>query len=249
MKIQSVIAFGDSTTAGCELIDGSEEWAETKKLSFANTLAAKMSVPCFNYSWPGGSNDRSLRLLPEKILQHPNSLVLFCYTNFDRSEFFMSKKNSKLNDPDSGDQYSPVGINWLHVETDKEHYQLNTLYLKNCYSSRIGYNNYKEYNSLLTVQLFCEKFASCYLQIFLYPNLIFSPDFQSTVFDAIDKAHIYQFDTANDFPWRTNNEGFGNLQDWAKWHNYQMCPGGHIGQEAHDKFASDLHNCINNLNK
>ena len=43
MKIQSVIAFGDSTTAGCELIDGSEEWAETKKLSFANTLAAKKS--------------------------------------------------------------------------------------------------------------------------------------------------------------------------------------------------------------
>jgi len=247
MNFESIIAFGDSTTAGCELINGSVNWEETKKLSFPNTLAKKYSVPCFNYSMPGGSNDRSLRLLPEKLLEHPRSLVLFCYTSFDRSEFFLPKEYGDSIDPDFGDQYTPVGINWSSVKTNKAHQYINTLYLRNLFASRSGYNNYKEYNSLLTVQLFCEKFASYYLQIFLYPNLISPPDFQLSVYNTIQKNNIFQFDTANDFSWKTNNQGFGNLNDWAHWHNFKFCPGGHIGQEAHDNFALSMYNYLNDL--
>lgn len=245
MNFESIIAFGDSTTAGCELILDSVDWKETKKLSFPNLLADKYGIPCFNYAWPGGSNDRSIRLLPEKLIQHPNSLVLFCYTSFDRSEFFLPKFKHKWNNPDYNDQYAPLGSNWLMVNTDIDHYELNSLYLKKFYNSRIGFNNYKEYNYLLTVQLFCEKYAKSFIQIFLYPNLIHPPDFQPEVFDAIDKNQIFTFDTAHDFSWQSNNQGFGNLQDWAKWHEYEFCPGGHIGKDAHIKFAHTLYNYIN----
>jgi len=241
MKYNSVIAFGDSTTAGCELIHNSLDWDATKQHSFPNLLAKKLNIPCYNYGWPGGSNDRSLRLLPEKLLEHPDSLVLFTYTNFDRTEFFISGQNHEEDGPDNKDQYRPVGINWLVVDTVKKHKDLNSLYLKHFYESRIGFNNYKEYNTLLTVQLFCEKYSKNYFQIFLYPSLINPPDFQSQVFNEIDKSHIYKFDTAHDYPWFTNNQGFGNLQQWAKFKGYHFCPGGHIGQDAHDEFANDLY--------
>jgi hypothetical protein len=241
MKYRSVISFGDSTTAGCELIPNSVDWAATRKLSFPNKLADKLNIPCYNYAWPGGSNDRSLRLLPEILLEHPDSLVLFTYTFFDRTEFFIPNFKENNRYPDKNDQYLPVGINWLQVDTASRHKNLNILYLKNFHHSRLGFNNYKEYNMLLTVQLFCEKYSLNYLQIFLYPELISPPDFQSKSFDTIDKTHIYKFDTANDFSWETNNAGFGNLQQWAHWHGYNFCPGGHIGQDAHNNFANNLY--------
>jgi hypothetical protein len=244
----SIVAFGDSTTAGCELVD-SVNWEETKKLAFPNTLAKKFLVPCYNYSWPGGSNDRSIRLLPEKLLQHPNSLVLFCYTSFDRTECFYPKTQRDIDIPDAGDQYIPLGVNWKNVDTHIEHKKLNELYIKHFYNSRVAYNNYKEYNSLLMVQILCERFAKYFVQIFLYSDLIHPPDFQSEVFKAVDKKYIYTFDTAHDFPWQTNNQGFGNLYDWAKWHKYKFCSGGHIGQEAHDKFASNLYDFVKTIIK
>lgn len=240
----SILAFGDSTTAGCELILGSVDWKATKKLSFSNILADKLGIPCYNYAWPGGSNDRSLRLLPEIILEHPNSLVLFTYTSFDRTEFFIPNLTTNNDIPDSGDQYCPIGINWVRVNTHQRHKDLNTWYLENLHHSRTGFNNYKEYNMLLTVQLICEKYAANYLQIFLYPGLINPPNFQSSIFKAIDKNRIYKFDTANDFHWTDNNNGFGNLSQWASWHKYEFCPGGHIGQRAHHAFATELHQKI-----
>jgi hypothetical protein len=236
----SILAFGDSTTAGFELIADCMDWDKTKELSFPNQLANKFSVPCYNYAWPGGSNDRSFRLLPEKLLEHKNSLVLFTYTMFDRTEFFLSN----FNGPDCKDQYRPVGVNWSLADTSEEHQKFNRLYLKYFYESRYNFNNYKEYNMILNVQLICEQFANNYLQIFLYPKLINPPVFQKNIFDTINKSHLYRFDTAHDFSWETNNEGFGNLQDWARWHNYEFCPGKHIGQEAHDNFANTLYNYL-----
>ena len=41
MRYNYVLAFGDSTTAGCELIKDSEDWDATKLLSFPNQLANK----------------------------------------------------------------------------------------------------------------------------------------------------------------------------------------------------------------
>jgi len=242
MTYSQVLAFGDSTTAGCELIPQSFDWAETKKLSFPNQLADKLNIPCVNLAWPGGSNDRSLRLLPEALLKYPNSLVLFTYTTFDRAEMFTTDSSMPQVIEES---YTGLGINWDSVTTGESHQRVNTLYLKEFYTDTHKYNRYKSYNMLLSVDLLCQRYASNYLQIFLYDRLIDPPDYQPEVFNAVDKDHIYQFEFANvKATWKTNNQNFGSLRHWAKQKGYQFCPGGHIGQEAHDNFAIELYNKV-----
>ncbi len=241
MKFSQVLAFGDSTTAGCELIPGSEDWEASKKLSFPNKLADLLGLPCVNYAWPGGSNDRSLRLLPEALLKYPNSLVLFTYTSFDRNELFTL-------DPTfpqiRSEGYTGLGACWTIVDTNKQHQQLNRLYLENFCVDTAKYNRYREYNMLLTVQLLCQAYASNFLQIFLYNRTIMPPDFQQEVFNKIDTKHIYQFDYAQSVSWQENNVGYGSLNNWAANKGYKFCPGGHIGQEAHDQFTIELYNKI-----
>lgn len=242
MKYQQVLAFGDSTTCGCDLLPGCVDWEQTKPLSFANKLADQLGVPCVNFGWTGGSNDRSLRLLPEALLKYPNSLVLFTYTAFARTEFFTL--DATLPQVQS-EGYSALGINWRNSGTNHRHQQLNELYLKEFYESPDDHNRYKAYNMLLTVQTLCEQYAQDYLQIFLYNNLLQAPDFQTEVYNAIDKDHIYQFDYAQEnIKWTANNVGFGSLEHWAKQRKYPFCMGGygHIGQEAHDNFALELYN-------
>lgn len=238
MNYHSVLAFGDSTTAGCELIKDSIDWGETKKLSFPNQIANHLNIPCYNYAWPGGSNDRSLRLLPEALIEHPNSLVLFTYTSFDRTEIFTTVDYMPQV---KNEGYTGLGACWSCVNTHNDHQKLNDLYLRNFYENPDSFNRYKLYNTMLMVQLLCEKYSQNYLQIFLYNHIFLSPDYQESVFSQIDKSHIYQFDFANDkISWRENNEGFGSLVLWAKVKKYPFCPGGHIGQEAHNNFAKEL---------
>lgn len=239
MTYSKVLVFGDSTSAGCELIPGSEDWEETKQLSFGNQLANKLGIQCINYSWPGGSNDRSLRLLPSALLENPNSLVLFAYTSFDRSETFTL--DPALPQVQS-EGYTGLGACWTIVETNKQHQSLNKLYLQHFCEDARRHNRYKEYNTLLTVQLLCQTYAKNFFHIFLYNNLILPPDFQEPVFNAIDKKHVYQFDHAQAISWQENNVGFGSLNNWASANRYPFCPGGHIGQVAHDQFATELYN-------
>jgi len=237
-----VLAFGDSTTAGCELIPNSEDWDSTKLLSFPNQLANKLNIPCINFAWPGGSNDRSLRLLPEALLTYPNSLVLFTYTSFDRTEFF-ALNNSFPQVKREG--YTGLGICWNIVQTVPQHQELNKLYLKYFFEDTSNHNRYKSYNMLLTVELLCKQYSANFLQIFLYDSLLLTPDYQKSVYEAIDQSHIYKFDFANDnITWRLNNNGFGSLAHWAKSKKYSFCPGGHIGQQAHDSFAMELYNIV-----
>lgn len=238
MSYASVLAFGDSTTAGCELLD-TVDWEETKKLSFPNQLAGMLGVPCYNYAWPGGSNDRSLRLLPEALLMHPNSLVLFTYTSFDRSEFFT--EDPEL--PQSPDGYSGLGGCWLKVKSINKHQKLNTAYLRDFYTDTDPYNRYKAYNMMLGVQLLCKQYASNFVQIFLYNRLLLPPVYQDLIFKELDPAHIHQFDfSQKGIEWEYNNEGYGSLNHWANMKGYSFCPGGHIGQDAHNNFAKRLYN-------
>ena len=100
---ESVLAFGDSHVAGCELankysledyLSGSitieQADASGKELAFPKLVAEHLNVPCYNYAMSGGSNPRSLRLLIQAVQTHPHSLVLFSYTSTDRSEMYLS---------------------------------------------------------------------------------------------------------------------------------------------------------------
>jgi hypothetical protein len=104
-SFESVLAFGDSQVAGCEL-DGvwskrirSREYltgqvtteeldAPGKLLAFPKIIADRFGVPCYNYAMTGSSNHRSLRLLTQAVQDHPNSLVLFGYSETARNEFY-----------------------------------------------------------------------------------------------------------------------------------------------------------------
>ena len=124
-KYDFVLSFGDSTVAGCELITDCVDSDATKPLSFSNQLADKLNIPCINYGWTGGSNDRSLRLLPEALLTYPNSLVLFNYTFPDRAEFFTLESDFPQV---SNEGYTGFGIHWQ--SNNKKHRQLNKIYLE-----------------------------------------------------------------------------------------------------------------------
>jgi hypothetical protein len=99
-KFQSVLSFGDSHVAGCELTNGPEfeqylnghltlEQADAvnKPLAFPNIVANSLDIPSYNYSISGGSNQRSIRCLIDAVQKHPNSLILFGYTSSDSNEF------------------------------------------------------------------------------------------------------------------------------------------------------------------
>jgi hypothetical protein len=236
-KYDFVLSFGDSTVAGCELITDCVDSDTTKPLSFSNQLANKLNIPCVNYGWTGGSNDRSLRLLPEALLTYPNSLVLFNYTYPDRTEFFTL--NAEFPQVKS-EGYTGVGIHWQ--SSNKQHQQLNEIYLKEFYEITDNHNRYKFYNTMITVEALCQKYARDFLHVFLYPELLLPPDYQQILYDAIDKSKIYKFDSAQiDNNWQKNNQGYGSLEYWAKMNGDPFAPGRHITQPSHDKFATELY--------
>jgi len=242
-KYEFVLSFGDSTVAGCELIKDCTDWELTKPLSFSNHLANKLNIPCVNYGWTGGSNDRSLRLLPEALLTYPNSLVLFNYTYPDRTEFFTLNTDFPQVKNES---YAGFGGPW-HSSTwqsnNKEHQRLNMIYLTEFYENTDNYNRYKFYNAMITVEALCQKYAKNFLHIFLYPELFLPPDYQKILYDAIDNDKIYKFDSAQiDNDWQKNNQGYGSLEYWAKMNGDPVLPGRHINQHSHDKFATELYN-------
>ena len=122
-KFKSVLAFGDSHVAGCELSDKLsledclknniliEEADEPgKALAFPKIVADALGVPCYNYAMTGGSNARSLRLLAKAIQEHPNSLVLFGYTCTDRAEFYYPDRGTFLGR--DKDNFMQVGVQW-----------------------------------------------------------------------------------------------------------------------------------------
>ena len=242
MNFDSIVAFGDSHVAGAEL-DGPQS-TDVKDQAFPAILGKRWNVPVYNYSWSGGSNDRSLRLLPEKLLQHPNSLVIFFYTDFSRNEYVTPDLDDTLATDDTG--YSPLGVCWDHDCIAATTRNLSNSYYKNFYHDTLHYNNYREYNTILTVQLFCEKYARDHVQIFGFPRCLNAhTENQSILLKEIDFDKILKFpgNTWSDEGW---NMGHGHLLEWVKKENI---PFGafHMLHEGHKKLADLIERHINDF--
>jgi hypothetical protein len=178
ISFESVLAFGDSNVAGCELakpldetfrtraykigkVTAEELDAEGKVLAFPQRVADHFNVPCYNYAMTGGTNARSLRLLTQAVVEHPNSLVLFGYGTTDRMEFYY---------PDGGmgcdkDKFFQAGINNFDMH-------LNRKYLEIYHP----YNNLKQL--MFCVDAICRIHANNFFHvpIFAYDNADEIPD-------------------------------------------------------------------------
>lgn len=165
-KIKSVLAFGDSTAAGCELagplpiktrayLTGQKTMEEIdapgKLLTFPQKVADYLGVPCHNYAMSGGSNDRSIRLLTQAIQKHPDSLVLFSWGRPDLKDIY----------------YPPGGIgcdndNYLQAGPDNFNTELNRKFVET-----YTYHNTLD-QQMFCVDAICRVHAVDFLQIPLY---------------------------------------------------------------------------------
>jgi hypothetical protein len=247
-NFESVIAFGDSHTAGAETIVNLEDldlvlsgkksqWAAeevTKPVAFPAKVAAALGIPCFNYAMSGGSNDRSIRLLSEALLDHPNSLVLFCYTSPERGEFYYPDKGNFLGRDENN--YLQVGIQWYgqinKVAVDEYNCvnPINDIFVEKIL--RINHTeNSRVYNMMQYVELTCEKYALDYRHILLYPNLITYT--KSKTWDSLDRTKIL---TLAGF----TNEGYGCYFEWLDRHNFKKAPFDHFKEDAHAAIANKI---------
>ena len=223
---RSVLAFGDSHVAGCELSNEHTfedytsgritiEQADDsgKKLAFPQLVANELKVPCYNYAMTGGSNARSLRLLIKALQEHPNSLVLFGYTCTDRTEFYYPDKGNFLGR--DKDNYIQVGMQWKGKVEGTMPNPINDLYVDEILRP---HNNLNEL--MFIVDNLCTGWATGLLHIPLFPEGL--PDVEDLL----------------DF------EGHDNYLDWCKAKGFTQLPFYHYGQEAHTALAQLIINTI-----
>ena len=209
---ESVLAFGDSHVAGCELdntynledylsgritIEQADEYG--KSLSYPKIVAEHLNIPCYNYAMSGGSNARSLRLLIKAVQTHPNSLVLFAYTSTDRSEMFYPPGGLGCD----ADNFLQLGVQWNGVFDSP----INDNYIKNLHPR----NNLEEL--MFCVDNICSGYATSYIHLPLFPEQI--PDVDN----------VFKF------------EGHGNYLDWCKAKGFKQLPHYHYEQAAHCELA------------
>jgi len=225
-QFSSVLAFGDSNVAGCELGDLSQVMMDNyfqckitmeemdeywKKFAFPQIVADKLNIPCYNYSLSGGSNERSLRLLTTAIQQHPNSLVLFGYTSTDRTEFYYPEHGSFYGR--DKDNFLQVGMQWEHgiQAFTKMTHPINSLFVD---KFLYPYNNLDQIIYIVN--------ALCKVNNTRVINLPLFPWFHET---------ISTLDNVFDF------EGHGNYMDWGVNNNFKPTARQHFKQDAHNKLA------------
>jgi hypothetical protein len=224
-KFNSVLAFGDSHVAGCELSEISglvkylkgdvtleEADAPGKKLAFPQIVADRLDVPCYNYSISGGSNTRSLRLLVKAIQEHPNSLVLFGYTSTDRTEFYYPKDGLYLGR--DNDNFIQVGMQWYGeiaklIKSTKMKHPVNDLFVNNLL---YPYNNINEL--MFIVDNLCTLNASKVFHLPLFPEEI-----------KVDDVDLFSF------------EGYTNYVEWCENKKFKQLPMLHYSQDAHNALA------------
>ena len=225
MHFDSVVAFGDSHVAGCEIIDGlitqpSANWREnrkdfahsdqlTKPLAFPNLVAQRLNIPCHNYAMSGASNQRNLRILTSVIEQHPNSLVLYGYTSSVRTEFYMPNNDKFLMQDGDFAQFMPQLLSTYYDEQDN----LYQMFYMHFYHYR---NTLAEY--MFCVDSICQTHAAAYVHIPLFPEV-------STAAISTSIKHILQYENAD------------NYLDWCKAKKFTPKLFLHYGQEAHDAMA------------
>lgn len=243
MKYKQILAFGDSITFGFELNGqlapsdtGSQEFAlfakeqiETKEVSnyaYPALVGQHFNIPVYNFALPGTCNDRILRLLPEKVIEYPESLVLIGWTSNDRTEGFHTKYTKETGYLDDTG-YAQTGV---HVPLNETNQFLITNYL----GDPDPYNNYKSHNSLLYSQLLLEKFSVDYLHIFMFKYFLNETPFQQQVFDQINKDKILAF------PKYDHNKGFGSFCHWASDQGLPMGTYWHPLDQAHHLLANQI---------
>lgn len=247
-KFKSVLVFGDSHFAGCELtpeeklfedyvmgrITIEEAEVRSKALAFPAIIAEKLDIPVYNFAMSGGSNDRGLRLLPEKVIEYPDSLILFGWTNTDRAEFYYPEHDVVLGR--DKDLYAQVGMQWydwpLNDTTAK--YKIKSP-INNLFVEELLFidpkDDTKVVNQMLYVDLLCKKYCLDYRHIFTKWNVLTGK--HATVFDLVDKTKILNCQMKH-------NLGYGCYEDWCKDRGHAMLELGHFDRKAHEDFAEFL---------
>jgi hypothetical protein len=228
IKFRSILAFGDSNVAGCEAVPELEvhyrkvaqgqltiQAADdhSKRFSFANQLAEKLGIPCYNFAMSGGSNSRSLRILTREILNYPDSLVLFGYTCTDRKEFYY---------PDPGffyardnDNFMQTGIQW--ERHDAEFNKVARHPINKLFVDKIS----RPYNDLREVMFCVDSICRLYAR-----GLIHIPLFAEKI--PREFKNIFDF------------EGLANYYDWGESKGYVFTDRFHFDYRAHDALADLL---------
>ena len=215
-KFKSVLAFGDSHVAGCELSDrlGLEDCLKNnipieeadedgKLLAFPKIVADALGLPCYNYAMTGGSNARSLRLLVKALQDHPDSLVLFGYTCTDRSEFYYPDPGKFLGR--DKDNFIQVGVQWDIVGIK---HPINDLFVKHIV---------RFYNDLEEVMFY----SGCACNVY-NSQIIHLPLFLERV-PKIENIMDY--------------EGHDNYISWCDTRRFKKLPYHHYDIEAHRALA------------
>jgi hypothetical protein len=217
---QSVLAFGDSHVAGCELSDEvpladyisgkvtiEEADAPGKRLAFPQIVADKLRVPCYNYAMSGGSNARSLRLLIQAVQEHPNSLVLFGYTCTDRTEFYYPDEGNFIGR--DKDNFIQVGLQWEgRIKREGMKHPINDLFIN---SILRPYNNFNDL--MFVVDNICTMYATDFLHLPLVTS------------EFNDTDNVFDF------------ESHGSYLTWCVEKKFKQLPYLHYDQEAHKKLA------------
>lgn len=224
MTYQCVLAFGDSTVYGVELADS--------KNAFPQLVADHFQIPCYNMAWGGGSNFRSLRVLPETLLEHPDALVLFYYTEWQRQEWFCEYRDEEW--PCDPHGYSPIGANWLNDGVPDTLAQHIKTWIRCFDSDTSQYNNFREYNAMFTVQTLCRAYAKRLIHIFGFARSIHDKvKHQQIILDHLDRDAILKFPGAT---WSQDgwNLGYGNFYEWAGRQKFPMGEKRHYLEPAHE---------------
>lgn len=224
-QFNSILAFGDSHVAGCELANelsiedclknniSIEEADEPgKQLAFPKIIADRLGIPCYNYAMTGGSNNRSLRLMSKAVQEHPNSLILFGYTCTDRSEFYYPDPGNFLGR--DKDNFIQVGVQWDIVGIK---HPINEMFVKHIVRF---YNNLEEI-------IF---FANCASKVYDC-EIIHLPLFLE---------HVPKAENIFDY------EGYENYITWCQARGFKQLPYYHYEKAAHEELAKLIIEKINN---
>jgi hypothetical protein len=231
MEITQVLAFGDSNVAGCELaplenlqnyLNGQCTLEEVdsigKKFAFPQIVADSLGVKCYNFALSGGSNTRSLRKLITNIKDCRNSLILFGYTEPNRTEFYYPDKGDFL--ARDSDNFIQVGIQWEQSQSNRAFkwfqkqssknfvHPINKVYLEKILRP---YDNLNDI--LVCVDAVCKISNNQVIHIPICQSL------DNTSYNILDL------------------EGHGYYNEWCKQNKFQQLPLGHYGQEAHNKLS------------
>ena len=239
MKYKSVIAFGDSHVAGCELTEGThvkdylsgkitleEMDAVNKTLSFPNYVAKHLGVPCYNYGLSGGSNERSVRLLPQALAEHPDSLVLFGYTAQNRREFYYDDAVKFLGR--DKDNFLQVGIQWYNTAVADTASKSGVKHpINDTFVEKFMRWNQGDHTSIINAMFYAERASTTIVHIFFFRDLY---DLSNPVNSLLNKSNILNFSG-------TQNDGYGSYQEWAENMGYERMPMGHFNQEVHNKLG------------